>query len=275
MNTHAPYAGFFRRAVAFIVDLLVINIPPLFICWLLWLSQINALDSFSDEQEFQLALFGLIMLLFFVYHGLLLITYWLYFAFFESCHKQGTLGKMLLKIKVIDQQGNRLSFARATGRAFARILSQLSLQIGFVMAGCTHRKRALHDMIAQTYVVEKSFQPGDELPDSPHHPVWLGIWCAVLTLSFVLMLTQNLAEQKAVLAVQEAALQLQDLAQTQKELPQPSANGTRYFRHADGYRALVGAGTGISLFLPRNSDEVCCEENEEKSCAKMGLPVCE
>ncbi len=130
-------------------------------------------------------------------------------------------------------------------------------------------------MVAQTYVVEQSFQPGDNLPDSPNHPVWLAVWCAVLGMLFIIGMMQNFSAQEGAIAVQQAAEQLQELAQTQKAPPPPTPDGTRYFRHADGYRALVGAGTGVSLFLPRNSDEVCCEENEEKSCFKMGLPACE
>ncbi|MBO7190739.1 MAG: RDD family protein [Elusimicrobiaceae bacterium] len=275
MNTQAPYAGFFRRAAAFTIDAFFVSIPPLVICLFLWFLLANALSMFDDPQEKQFAIVGIYVLLFLLYQGIFLITYWLYFALFESGSKQATLGKRLLKIKVIDQQGNRLGFGRATGRAFARILSQLTLQIGFVMAGCTHRKRALHDMIAQTYVVDHAFQPGDELPDSPNHPVWLAVWCVVLSTLFIIGIIQNAATQEGALAVQEAAVQLQELAQTQKAPPTPTPDGTRYFRHADGYRALVGAGTGISLFLPRGSDEVCCEENEENSCANMGLPVCE
>jgi uncharacterized RDD family membrane protein YckC len=56
---------------------------------------------------------------------------------------------------VTDAQGNRIRFGRATGRYFGKILSGLILYIGFMMAGCTPRKQALHDMLADTLVVRK------------------------------------------------------------------------------------------------------------------------
>jgi uncharacterized RDD family membrane protein YckC len=81
---------------------------------------------------------------------------WLYFGLMESSAKQGTLGKMAVGIKVTDLQGNRISFGRATGRYFSKILSGLILYIGYMMAGFTEKKQALHDMIAGTLVVVKS-----------------------------------------------------------------------------------------------------------------------
>lgn len=80
---------------------------------------------------------------------------WLYFAGMESSSTQGTLGKMALKIKVTDLEGNRISFGRATLRYFSKILSILILFIGFIMAGFTKKKQALHDIIAGFFVVNK------------------------------------------------------------------------------------------------------------------------
>jgi uncharacterized RDD family membrane protein YckC len=70
-----------------------------------------------------------------------------------SSSKQGTLGKMVFRLRVTDLNGARISFARATGRFFAKILSGMILNIGYIMAGFTERKQALHDMIAGTLVV--------------------------------------------------------------------------------------------------------------------------
>jgi uncharacterized RDD family membrane protein YckC len=73
----------------------------------------------------------------------------------ESSSKQGTLGKTIVGIKVTDSNGDRLSFGRAAGRYFASIVSGLTLGIGFMMAGWTSKKQTLHDMIANTLVVNK------------------------------------------------------------------------------------------------------------------------
>jgi uncharacterized RDD family membrane protein YckC len=77
---------------------------------------------------------------------------WVYEASMESSSRQATLGKMALNLTVVDLQGNRISFARASGRHFAKFLSGMILLIGYIMAGFTERKQALHDMIAGTLV---------------------------------------------------------------------------------------------------------------------------
>jgi uncharacterized RDD family membrane protein YckC len=79
---------------------------------------------------------------------------WLYYAGLESSGRQATLGKMALGLAVTDVAGNRISFLRATGRYFAKILSALILLIGFIMVAFTEKKQGLHDMIAGTLVVK-------------------------------------------------------------------------------------------------------------------------
>jgi len=86
-----------------------------------------------------------------VVETLFLCTAWIYEAAMESSSKQATLGKMALGLKVTDEQGRRISFARATARYFSKFISAI-LFIGYIMAGFTARKQALHDMIAGTLV---------------------------------------------------------------------------------------------------------------------------
>jgi uncharacterized RDD family membrane protein YckC len=84
-----------------------------------------------------------------------LVLDWLYYTLLESSVWQGTLGKKALGLEVTDLGGRRVSFGRATGRFFARIISGLTLGIGFIMAGFTERKQALHDIIAGCLVIRK------------------------------------------------------------------------------------------------------------------------
>ena len=81
---------------------------------------------------------------------------WLYYALMESSETQATLGKMAMGIKVTDLNGGRISFGRATGRHFGKIVSVIILFIGFIMAGWTQKKQALHDIMAECLVVIKS-----------------------------------------------------------------------------------------------------------------------
>jgi len=99
-----------------------------------------------------------------------LSTYWLnltgglfYFALMESSPYQATLGKMALGIKVTDYAGRRISFARAVGRYLGKIISSIILGIGYLLAGFSAKKQALHDMIAGTLVVSAGTLRSEQL----------------------------------------------------------------------------------------------------------------
>lgn len=66
-----------------------------------------------------------------------------------------TLGKMACKIKVITSDGGRVSYLRAFGRYFAKLVSGLILGIGYIMAAFDNEKRSLHDRICDTRVIKK------------------------------------------------------------------------------------------------------------------------
>ncbi|MCI0556277.1 MAG: RDD family protein, partial [Anaerolineae bacterium] len=63
--------------------------------------------------------------------------------------------KMALGIVVTDMNGNRISFGRATGRYFGKILSGLIIYIGYIMVAFTEKKQGLHDMMASCLVLNK------------------------------------------------------------------------------------------------------------------------
>lgn len=67
-----------------------------------------------------------------------------------------TLGKMACKIKVVTPDGGRVSYLRALGRYFAKMLSGFICMIGYIMAFFDkEEKRALHDRMCDTRVVLK------------------------------------------------------------------------------------------------------------------------
>jgi len=78
---------------------------------------------------------------------------WLYFASLESSPIQASLGKLVVGLYVTDENGRRITFGQATGRHFGKYLSAILLLIGFLMAGFTPKKQALHDMLAGTLVM--------------------------------------------------------------------------------------------------------------------------
>lgn len=157
----ASFGGFWIRAVAFIIDNIIISIPAALISIpLIGYALFNLMPYMEEFSETQIVSTEMASAMFLSWSiGLLLqiiwvICFWLYFALFESSSKQATWGKQIFGLRVTDGNGQRISFARASGRTFAKFISYIILYIGFMMAGWTKRKRALHDMIADTLVIK-------------------------------------------------------------------------------------------------------------------------
>lgn len=85
------------------------------------------------------------------------IIFILYFAVFEGSWRQATPGKMLMGIFVTDLNGKRLSYSRALGRSIGRILSMIICFVGFLVALFNARSQALHDLLADTLVLEPEY----------------------------------------------------------------------------------------------------------------------
>jgi uncharacterized RDD family membrane protein YckC len=81
---------------------------------------------------------------------------WLYEAFMLSSEWQATVGKRAMSLVVTDANGQRISFARASARHFGKYISAFIFGIGFIMAAFTSKKQALHDMIADTLVIQQN-----------------------------------------------------------------------------------------------------------------------
>src|SRR5260221_8719489 len=98
-----------------------------------------------------------------------LVVTWLYSSLLESSSWQGTVGKKLIGLRVTDLEGRRISFGRATGRHFGKILSGLICLAGFIMAAVTEKHQALHDQLAGT--LELTGPPtGYPYPEPPPPP---------------------------------------------------------------------------------------------------------
>jgi uncharacterized RDD family membrane protein YckC len=151
------YAGFWLRLVAFLIDaaisffLFLILLIPLFILTGAGsaLSRIGSREDISDDVA---AFVGIGFVL-----GFLVMTVgvtWLYYALSESSSWQGTLGKKMLNLTVTDMAGQPISFGRASGRYFSKFITNLiPLAIGYILAGFTEKKQAIHDMIASCLVL--------------------------------------------------------------------------------------------------------------------------
>lgn len=122
------YAGFWNRAVAILIDGVLLAIVGL-------ITNILLNENAAGFVGF--------------------LVGWFYFAGMESSARQATFGKSAMGLVVIGIDGNRISFLRATGRYFAKWISAVILLIGYIMAAFTARKQALHDILASTLVLKR------------------------------------------------------------------------------------------------------------------------
>ncbi|HEY1139226.1 MAG TPA: RDD family protein [Lysobacter sp.] len=138
---HVVYAGFWKRTAAYIIDSIVLGIAGAILG-----AVVGGLLGAGGTGDLAIQAVAQIL-------GLLLGAS--YFGFMHSMGDQASLGKMAVGIKVVNDEGRPISFMRGFGRYFGLILSSLLLSVGLIMAAFTDRKRALHDMVCSTLVVDR------------------------------------------------------------------------------------------------------------------------
>lgn len=132
------YSGFWRRTMAQLVDGIIVN-------------------TFVGIASFFADLFISTEPAFLIYKVWYILGYWCILLFYEvifiGSSLQATPGKVLLSMKIVDKQGNQISYFRSLMRFLSKFLSGV-LGIGFLMVFFTKYKQGLHDKIAGTLVVQ-------------------------------------------------------------------------------------------------------------------------
>jgi uncharacterized RDD family membrane protein YckC len=161
-QSQLKYAGFWLRFAAYIIDQFVIGVAGCIIAIPMIIGIVafgfnlheikNSSDFFTQQGLLMVGgIIGLVMLAIMIS----IVMKWLYYALMESSKFSGTIGKMAVSIRVVDLEGNRISFGRATGRYFSRIVTSMTFLIGYIIAGFTEKKQALHDLMASCLVIKK------------------------------------------------------------------------------------------------------------------------
>ena len=146
------YAGFWIRAVAYAIDIvpIVLVVVTIFYyytdfgqTWITYRADRDNVDArvqfMSERNWIRESSFGV----------------WLiYCALMESSPFQGTLGKRLVGIRVVDRLGNRITFSCSIIRNLSKITSYLPFLMGFFWIACSRQKHGWHDMLAKTDVVQ-------------------------------------------------------------------------------------------------------------------------
>ena len=133
------FAGFDQRWMASALDWFMVSLIVIFF-------GVIALLFTSDKSTqiiIAVSVLGVIPIVNFIYHVVM-----------EASPKQGTYGKQILKIKVTDLQGERIGLAQSLGRNLAKILSALTLFLGYLYSFFNSRQQCLHDVVAGTLVVK-------------------------------------------------------------------------------------------------------------------------
>jgi uncharacterized RDD family membrane protein YckC len=135
-ETAPHYAGFARRGVAMGIDCVIIA-AFVYFSWVtaLWLTDESDLFFY-----FSMAAFSFILP-------------FVYFVFFISKGGQ-TPGKMVVRIKVVEQSGAPAGFSRAVFRVIGYSFSFFFMMGGFLWAFVDGRRQGWHDKIAGTVVLE-------------------------------------------------------------------------------------------------------------------------
>ncbi|MBI3133836.1 MAG: RDD family protein [Bacteroidetes bacterium] len=155
-NSTVEYAGFWKRFAAITIDGVIILFITAGFKWvfmdeIISQGQDDYLYGYSDSsgQLFYQKLAD------YAWSFYMLIIQWCYFAGMESSPLRATIGKLAVGIYVTGENGERINFAKATGRHFGKIISGLIIGIGYIMAAFNEKKQALHDTMSGCLVMSK------------------------------------------------------------------------------------------------------------------------
>ena len=173
-------AGIGNRAYALVIDDIILGLI-LIIFLLVWASfayflyQVINIDSLIDSKTIELWLVAIQLLI-------ILSIYVGYFTFFETLWQGQTLGKRIVKIRVIREDGRPIRLPQATLRALLRPLDDV-LFLGMFLIIFSKSEKRLGDWLAGTLVIqEEQNLPAKKLIISPEAEI----------------LAQNLLENSAI-----------------------------------------------------------------------------
>ena len=152
----SPFKGFLIRFLAFMIDIVVAIFAILAVA-IVFLIFFDSL--FGIEAGFFAAL------IMFILAGL--AAQFLYKPLMEASEYQGTIGKIVLSMKVVDRNGQKITVAKSFIRTIVYLIEHAIPfgSLAFLIIAFTDENQGLHDMAAETYVVSKYWQGPIPLQD--------------------------------------------------------------------------------------------------------------
>ena len=153
----SPFKGFLIRFLAFMIDIVVAIFAILAVA-IVFLIFFDSL--FGIEAGFFAAL------IMFILAGL--AAQFLYKPLMEASEYQGTIGKIVLSMKVVDKNGQKITVAKSFIRTIVYLIENAIPfgSLAFLIIAFTDENQGLHDMAAETYVVSKYWQGPIPLQDN-------------------------------------------------------------------------------------------------------------
>lgn len=280
------YAGFWIRWVANFIDGIVIGIPIFIVAFAIGFSSIitsGAEDEKSTGLNLMIRVVGAMI-------G------WTYFILMTNKY-QATLGKMAVGIKVISDKSENLSLGQIMLReTVGKFLSIITLYIGYMMAGFTERKQALHDKFAGTLVIYKN-------PDSKAKGWVFAVIIIAIVLFFIAII--GILASIVLVSLNSARIKANDTA-VKAALTLEVPNMIIYYDEKDSYKGYESRiifskgvdacsgqpvinisqdGNTMAIFAKSCSDEkkyYCVDENvkgetveSNEQYARSGASVCD
>ena len=153
----SPFKGFLIRFLAFMIDIVVAIFAILAVA-IVFLIFFDSL--FGIEAGFFAAL------IMFILAGL--AAQFLYKPLMEASEYQGTIGKIVLSMKVVDRNGQKITVAKSFIRTIVYLIEHAIPfgSLAFLIIAFTDENQGLHDMAAKTYIVSKYWQGPIPLQDN-------------------------------------------------------------------------------------------------------------
>lgn len=143
-------AGFGTRLVAQIIDGLIVGFAMSLI--IIPIFGIGAFTNIAGNSDATDLLAGMAIL------PIMLVGFVgpiIYEVFMLSSSRQATFGKVLMKIKVIDEQGQRLSLGAAVGRTLIKYLTVNLCFLLWLWPLFNKEEQALHDLVIKDLVIRE------------------------------------------------------------------------------------------------------------------------
>ncbi len=141
------YAGFVRRCLSFITDVVFLVIFSVILTLIMGYSLVNLLIITSErfQQIFMNPLYWVQIILF---------TSLFYFPLMQASNSKATFGNLIFRIRVVHSTDKRISVKRGLKRQLISIVSLIGF-IGYFFIFFTNKKQTMHDMFSGTYVINK------------------------------------------------------------------------------------------------------------------------